>query len=83
MSATVGVLLHVDDGAGDALRTRLRLIDGAATFELAEPGRLGVLLVVDELDTARRIIEERIATDPEVLAARPVYGEQGEPEVAV
>lgn len=75
MVATVGVLLRVEPGAGEAVAREIDLLAAAQPFEVGDAEKLGVLLEVESFESAHRVISERMESIPGVLVAWPVYAQ--------
>lgn len=75
MAATVGVLLRVAPGAGEAVAKELDSLAAARPFEVGDAEKLGVLLEVEDFPSAHDLIRDRIESIPGVLVAWPVYAQ--------
>lgn len=79
MVATVGVLLRIEPGAGEAVAQELDALPDAQPFDVGDAEKLGVLLEVDDFPAAHDLIRDRIEGLPGVLVAWPVYAEDDAP----
>lgn len=75
MIATVGAFARIDAAAAAAVRERLGRLDGVETFELDEPGKLGLIIEAPDLDEAHRRITREIQPAEGVLAVWPVFAD--------
>lgn len=74
----VGILARVDRVSNPRLVQDLDGMDGVSTFEVGDPGKLGILLESGSTEDAHRILTERIGNWAGVLATWPVYSHFGE-----
>ena len=74
----VGVYTRVAPDRAEAVRRRLDGMDGVETFPLREAGTLGILLEAPDLDRAHARLTGDIRGTEGVLAAWPVYMQDGE-----
>ena len=69
----VGAFARVDPGAADPTRRRLDELEGVTTFELDEPGKVGLLLETGDLEAAHVLVRSTIRAVPGVMGVWPVY----------
>ncbi len=69
----IGALARVDRENGDAIRALLNQIPGTETFELTDPGQVGLLIEAESLDAAHRVVTGDIPRVGGVEAVWPVY----------
>ncbi len=70
---TIGVLVRVDEATSPGVEQRLNEIPGVGTFELEEPGTVGVLIQARDLDDAHDSLCRRVRAVDGVLCAWPVH----------
>ena len=75
MIATIGAFARVDTAAAAEIRERLGRLEGVETFELDEPGKLGLIIEAPDLDEAHRRITKEIQPAEGVLAVWPVFAD--------
>ena len=73
----VGVYARVEADRTGEIRRRLDGLDGVETFPLREAGTLGILLEAPDLDRAHARLTGEIRGTEGVLAAWPVYMQDG------
>ena len=73
----VGVYARVERDRAEAVRRRLDALEGVETFPLRESGTLGILLEAPDLDRAHARLTGEIRGMEGVLAAWPVYMQDG------
>ena len=77
----IGAYARVVPGDVEAVRERLEAIEGVETFPLADPAKIGVLVLDDDLERATEMLERRIGAVEGVLGAIPVsvhFEDEGE-----
>ena len=68
----VGALARIVVDDREALCGRLEGLDGVTTFGLPENERIGLILEMDDLGQAQRVLQEVIQEDPGVLGVWPI-----------
>jgi nitrate reductase NapAB chaperone NapD len=69
----IGGYARVDSGRREGAVRRLSQLRGVSTFDLDEPGKLGVLIEASSIDEAHAILTEDVSATPGVLACWPVF----------
>ena len=73
--AIVGAFVRIDRRNRAAIRYRLGMIEGVETFELRDPGTIGLLVECDGLVSAHRVLRDIVPRVDGVLGFWPVYVE--------
>ena len=68
----VGAFARVEIDDSDAVRHRLSSLEGIETFELDEPGKVGLIIEGDDLDSLHAILTRNVRSVEGVLGAWPV-----------
>ena len=68
----VGAFARVETDPPDLVRRRLADLEGIETFELDEPGKVGLIIEGDDLDTVHAILTRDVRSVEGVLGAWPV-----------
>ena len=71
--AIVGAFARVEIDQYPRAESDLNAIEGVSTFDLEEPGKVGLLVETGDLDEAHGIIKHTIPAVPGVLGVWPVY----------
>lgn len=77
--AVVGAYARIDRSEEALVPARLEALEGVSTFNLDEPGKLGVLIEAESLDAAHALLLQSIEKLEGVLGVFPVYA-HAEPE---
>jgi len=72
---TIGAYARVDEEEAVAVRRRLNALAGVETFELDEPGKVGLLIEALDLERANSMIKGDIRETAGVLGVWPVYAD--------
>ena len=78
--AVVGAFARIDLSDPQAVGERLSAVPCVTTFDLGEPGKVGLLIEADSLEDAHKRLREEIEKAEGVLGVWPVYAHQ-EPEL--
>ena len=68
----VGAFARVELDDSKSVRQRLSDLEGIETFELDEPGKVGLIIEGDDLDAVHTILTQRVRSVAGVLGAWPV-----------
>ena len=68
----VGAFARVETDPPDVVRQRLTELEGVETFELDDPGKIGLIIEGDDLDTVHAILTEGVRSVDGVLGAWPI-----------
>ena len=68
----VGAFARVETDDPNVVRRRLSDLEGIETFELDEPGKVGLIIEGDDLDEVHAILTRRVRSVTGVLGAWPV-----------
>ncbi len=71
--AVVGVYARIDESGRGEIESCLKSIQGASSFEVGQPTKLGFLVEAPSLDEAHDVLEHQIRQIPGVLGTWPVY----------
>lgn len=71
--AIVGAFARVEIDQFSQVESGLNAIEGVSTFDLEEPGKVGLLVETHDLDEAHGLIKTIIPAVPGVLGVWPVY----------
>ncbi len=77
----IGACARIDSSDAVGIRERLATLGGVSTFDLDDPGRVGLLIESESLDAAHQTLCEEIKLVAGVMAVWPIYvdTEQDEP----
>ena len=68
----VGAFARVETDDFEAVRRRLSDLEGIETFDLGQPGKVGLIIEGDDLDTVHAILTRSVRSVDGVLGAWPV-----------
>ena len=68
----VGAWARVDLSDPDATRRGLAELEGVETFDLGDPGKVGLIIDADALDAAHAVLTREVPAVEGVLCAWPV-----------
>jgi nitrate reductase NapAB chaperone NapD len=71
--AVVGAYARIDLADEVAIRSRLGGVTGVSTFSLDDPGKVGLVIEADDLDSAHDMLLNEIEKLEGVLGVWPVY----------
>jgi nitrate reductase NapAB chaperone NapD len=69
----VGAFARIDGDDMEGVRHRLETLPGVSTFDLADPGKVGILIEAETVDQAHHCLTQDIRAVEGVLGAWPVY----------
>jgi nitrate reductase NapAB chaperone NapD len=73
--AMVGAFARIEPGTLDKVVERLEKIDGVSTFDLDDPGKVGLLIEAEDADSAHAKLTKEIRNTEDVWGVWPVYME--------
>lgn len=68
----IGAYVRLDASASEAVRERLRGLEGVTLFDLDEAGKVGVILEAEDMDRAHDRLVHRVARVPGVWGVWPI-----------
>ncbi|MCP3978875.1 MAG: hypothetical protein GY716_06030 [bacterium] len=68
----VGAWARVESEDFELARQSLSLLEGVETFDLDDPGKIGLLIEADDLDSAHAVLTRDVPAARGVLCAWPV-----------
>ena len=71
--AIVGAFARIEAGTHEEIRERLGAQDGVSTFDLPDPGLVGLLIEASDIDAAHARLTEGLRQETGVLGVWPVY----------
>jgi nitrate reductase NapAB chaperone NapD len=73
--ATVGAFVRVELDDTEVVGQRLDQLAGVNTFDMGEPGKIGLVIEADSMDVAHTMLTQTIRSVEGVLGVWPTYAD--------
>ncbi len=81
--SVIGAFVRIDPSDIEGTREKLTALQGVETFDLDEPGKVGLVIEADDLDQGHAILTRDVKGIDGVLGVWPVYvHDEGDQEKA-